>query len=156
MDPARAAAGIITGIGFLGAGTILKGKDFVKGLTTAASIWVVAAIGITTGLGQYYLSMATTALVLFTLLVLDKIDIRSGHYGEIHLEGRGGIAFFETVQKKLTQLGFAIKGHSINVASPSGIVKLHLTVRYKGHAAGSDLISALSQIGGVKEISWEK
>ena len=45
MDPARAAAGVITGIGFLGAGTIVKSKDFVRGLTTAASIWVVSAIG---------------------------------------------------------------------------------------------------------------
>ena len=56
MDPARAAAGIITGIGFLGAGTIIKGRNFVLGLTTAASIWIVSAIGITLGLGHYLIS----------------------------------------------------------------------------------------------------
>ena len=50
MDPARAAAGVITGIGFLGAGTIIKSQDFILGLTTAASIWVVSAVGVTIGL----------------------------------------------------------------------------------------------------------
>jgi len=77
MDPARAAAGIITGIGFLGAGTILKGKDFVRGLTTAASIWMVAAIGITTGLGLFFLATVTTVLALFTVIVKDIDSMES-------------------------------------------------------------------------------
>ncbi len=61
MDPARAAAGVITGIGFLGAGTIVKSSDYVRGLTTAASIWVVSAIGVTVGLGEYDRRVPDTA-----------------------------------------------------------------------------------------------
>ena len=63
----RIIAGIATGIGFLGAGTIFRSKDHVKGLTTAASIWAVAAIGLTVGGGQYVLAIAATILVILVL-----------------------------------------------------------------------------------------
>lgn len=154
MDPARAAAGIITGIGFLGAGTILKGRDFVVGLTTAASIWVVAAIGITIGLGQYYLAATTTILVLFALFVLDKIDIRSGQYGDIGLEGTGGTALFERAREQLGKLGFTIKAYNIESALSDGSVKLSLTVRYRGEKIDANVVEALSKIEGVRGVSW--
>ncbi len=63
----RIIAGIATGIGFLGAGTIFRSRDHVKGLTTAASIWAVAAIGLTMGGGQYVLAIAATILVILIL-----------------------------------------------------------------------------------------
>lgn len=63
----RIIAGVATGIGFLGAGTIFRSKDHVKGLTTAASIWAVAAIGLTVGGGQYILAIAATILVIIIL-----------------------------------------------------------------------------------------
>jgi len=63
----RIMAGVATGIGFLGAGTIFRSKDHVKGLTTAASIWAVAAIGLTVGGGQYVLAIAATILVIIIL-----------------------------------------------------------------------------------------
>jgi putative Mg2+ transporter-C (MgtC) family protein len=70
LDPARIAAGVITGIGFLGAGTIIREKENVKGLTTAASLWLVAAIGLAVGIGFYTASIATTVLALVVLLFL--------------------------------------------------------------------------------------
>ena len=73
-DPARLAAGIITGIGFLGAGTIIRYGEEVKGLTTAASLWVVAAIGMGIGCGFYTASIATTIIVLLVLLLLRRIE----------------------------------------------------------------------------------
>ncbi|MBI2522821.1 MgtC/SapB family protein [Candidatus Woesearchaeota archaeon] len=63
----RIIAGIATGIGFLGAGTIFRSKDHVVGLTSAASIWAVAAIGLTVGGGQYVLAIAATILVILIL-----------------------------------------------------------------------------------------
>jgi|TARA_B100001964_G_C14262006_1_gene616177 putative Mg2+ transporter-C (MgtC) family protein len=74
IDPSKIIAGIVTGIGFLGAGTIFRAKDHVKGLTTAASMWAVAAIGITAGLGEYVLTAAATILVIL-ILQLNKIKI---------------------------------------------------------------------------------
>jgi putative Mg2+ transporter-C (MgtC) family protein len=67
IDPARIAAGIVAGIGFIGAGTIWAEKDKVKGITTAASLWATAAIGLTAGIGDYPLAAAVTFLVVMIL-----------------------------------------------------------------------------------------
>lgn len=76
MDPARLAAQVVSGIGFLGAGTILRTGRTVSGLTTAASLWVVAAIGLSVGAGFYYAAGLTTAAVLVSLFVLNKLEQR--------------------------------------------------------------------------------
>ena len=75
-DPARIAAQVVTGIGFLGAGTIIREKAAVRGLTTAASIWTVAAIGLAVGIGFYFAAVATTIIVLVTLAVFSKFERR--------------------------------------------------------------------------------
>lgn len=72
-DPARVAAGIITGIGFLGAGTIIAARGKVKGLTTAASLWVVAGVGLAIGAG-FYLGAIVTAILVFIVLELGKFE----------------------------------------------------------------------------------
>ncbi|KLU63829.1 MULTISPECIES: MgtC/SapB family protein [Desulfosporosinus] len=66
-DPARLAAQVVSGIGFLGAGTILRDKTSIRGLTTAASLWVVSAIGLATGAGFYFSATLVTFLVFITL-----------------------------------------------------------------------------------------
>ena len=73
-DPARLAAQIIPGIGFIGAGAILHGKGRVSGLTTAATLWVVTAIGIAVGSGAYVEAIGTTLMVLGTLLLLGRME----------------------------------------------------------------------------------
>ncbi len=70
LDPARLAAGVITGIGFLGAGAIIRDREGIKGLTTAASLWVVAGIGLAIGGGFYTGGMFTTVLALVALIFL--------------------------------------------------------------------------------------
>ncbi|MCM8791646.1 MAG: MgtC/SapB family protein [Candidatus Omnitrophica bacterium] len=74
LDPARIAAGVITGIGFLGAGTIIRAGEAVKGLTTAASLWLVAGIGLAVGCGFYSASIFVTVLGLITLFFLRYIE----------------------------------------------------------------------------------
>ena len=73
LDPARIAAGVVTGIGFLGAGAIIR-TVHVKGLTTAASIWVSAGIGLGVGCGFYFGSFLVTFFSLMTLFVLKRIE----------------------------------------------------------------------------------
>ncbi len=75
IDPARIAAQIITGIGFIGAGTILRSGTTIIGLTTAGSIWVCAAIGMALGLGYYNPAMLTTVITLLALLILNKVEL---------------------------------------------------------------------------------
>lgn len=73
-DPARLAAQVVSGIGFLGAGTIMKEGPTVKGLTTAASIWVVSGVGLAAGAGYYFSAFAATALVFLTLSMLYRVE----------------------------------------------------------------------------------
>ena len=73
-DPSRIAAGIVTGIGFLGAGMIFRDHDNVKGLTTAADLWVIAAVGMAVGFGYYTMALISTALVL-TVLTAKKVFV---------------------------------------------------------------------------------
>lgn len=76
VDPTRIAAQIVTGVGFLGAGSILRQGEYVRGLTTAASIWVVASLGMAAGFGYYGLAVFAAVLVLFTLVVIRPIENR--------------------------------------------------------------------------------
>ena len=72
MDPARIAAGIVAGIGFIGAGAVIAERSRVVGITTAASLWVTASIGLATGVGSYTLSI-TTAILVFAILFMRKL-----------------------------------------------------------------------------------
>jgi putative Mg2+ transporter-C (MgtC) family protein len=82
--PDRIAAQIVTGVGFLGGGAILRSGTNVKGMTTAATIWVNAAIGMTAGAGEYAMASAATVITLVVLVLLPPIeqyfDRRAGHF----------------------------------------------------------------------------
>lgn len=85
LDPARIAAGVITGIGFLGAGAIIREPERIRGLTTAASLWVVAGIGLAVGIGFNKVAIYTTILVLIVLHFLRYVE------GSLTKEGKDGI-----------------------------------------------------------------
>lgn len=72
-DPARLAAQVVSGIGFIGAGTIIFQKNVIKGLTTAAGLWVTSAIGMTAGVGMYGLAVAATILVIVCLEAMNLL-----------------------------------------------------------------------------------
>jgi len=74
VDPTRIAAQIVSGIGFIGAGTILQHRGNVRGLTTAASLWSVAAIGMAAGAGMIVIAVIGTALILIVLALLDRVE----------------------------------------------------------------------------------
>lgn len=83
-DPARLAAQVISGIGFLGAGTIMQKGASIKGLTTAATLWVMAAIGLAVGAGFYYPAVVTCFIVIISLKALNKVEHRFLASGKIH------------------------------------------------------------------------
>ncbi len=74
IDPGRVAAQVVSGIGFLGAGTIIQIRDSVRGLTTAAGLWAAAGIGLAVGSGFYVGAVATTAIVLVVLYLLSRVE----------------------------------------------------------------------------------
>jgi putative Mg2+ transporter-C (MgtC) family protein len=75
-DPGRIAAGAITGVGFIGAGVVLRTGFSIQGLTTAATIWMVSAIGLAVGEGLYLAGIVTTGITMFALVVLRKVESR--------------------------------------------------------------------------------
>lgn len=76
VDPTRIAAQVVTGVGFLGAGSILRQGEAVRGLTTAASIWVAASLGMAIGFGYFLIAIFTAALVIVTLIAIRPIEQR--------------------------------------------------------------------------------
>ncbi|MBN1413089.1 MAG: MgtC/SapB family protein [Spirochaetales bacterium] len=75
-DPGRIVAQVVTGVGFLGAGAIMRIGANVRGITTAATIWAVAAVGMVVGAGMYLIAILSTGIIIFTLIVLDKFEKR--------------------------------------------------------------------------------
>ncbi|WP_376746766.1 MgtC/SapB family protein [Anaerospora hongkongensis] len=96
-DPARLAAQVVSGVGFLGAGTIMKEGATVTGLTTAASLWVVSGVGLAVGCGYYSGAFYTTFLILLTLALLLRID-------KLHNAGQMTTLLI-TVENKAGQMG---------------------------------------------------
>jgi putative Mg2+ transporter-C (MgtC) family protein len=92
-DPGRIAAQVVSGIGFLGAGTIIRSSMSVKGLTTAASLWAIAGIGLAVGSGLFVVSGFTTVLILSSLLILNKLQAKIGIKQNARLQGieKGGL-----------------------------------------------------------------
>ncbi len=129
MDPARAAAGVITGIGFLGAGTIVKSRDFVRGLTTAASIWVVAAIGVTVGLGEYIIAVTLAVLVLIALYLFHRLPIKADMYYSLHLSWHGDPALLDDITEQLVAQKVYIKSRNVTCRPEEGACRADLSLR---------------------------
>ena len=101
LDPSRIASQVVTGIGFIGAGTIIFQKHVVRGLTTAAGLWVTSAIGRTAGAGMYVLSIATTVLVL---LCLEALYFILQHFGTRNITVTFSTPKEESIQLVLQRL----------------------------------------------------
>lgn len=87
VDPTRIAAQIVSGIGFIGAGTILQHRGHIRGLTTAASLWSVAAIGTAAGARLYVVAIVGTLLILIILSILDRVETMARHRLQLPPEG---------------------------------------------------------------------
>lgn len=101
LDPSRVAAQVVSGIGFLGAGSIILRNEVVKGLTTAASLWAVAALGLAVGSGLYFASIAATAIILIILAGLKPIEERFRRQRlavQLHLEVQPGAMSIGSLQ----------------------------------------------------------
>jgi putative Mg2+ transporter-C (MgtC) family protein len=146
-DPTRLAQGIMTGIGFLGAGVIFKEGLTVRGLTTAASIWITAAIGILFGVGFFYPAALATAAVLGTLALFRRIEgwIPSHTFALLVLRFRLEEILGETeVRALIVRDGFSIANLSYRLDREAGFFEYRMTIRTGSKEAIGALASALS------------
>jgi putative Mg2+ transporter-C (MgtC) family protein len=156
FDPTRIAAQIVTGIGFLGAGAIIRQGLSIRGLTTAATLWVVAAIGMATGAGYYAAAVITTVLVLVSLWPLRVAAFRFSERwrpeeGRLALElGAGATAV--SVLEAVEEAGASVR--SLEFEEEGDSRRIDLRVRLQtGHAA-AEVIDALTRTQAVKGARW--
>lgn len=146
FDPSRIASQVVTGIGFIGAGTIIFQKKFIRGLTTAAGIWVTGAIGLACGCGMYFIAAVTTAIVILVLSIINyflkKLTFR-------HISIVFSCSEQTQIEKILNNLktdNIVIKECSIEKQS-NYIVSLEIrTKRYKYNTLISEIYDKFSQV----------
>ena len=131
-DPTRMAQGIMTGIGFLGAGVIFKENLSVRGLTTAASIWITAALGILFGVGFYYPAIVATAITLITLSLFRLVEARmpTQFYAQHLLRFRKDEALAEPAVRRLIEgYHFTISNMSYRLSENGTVFEFRMVIK---------------------------
>lgn len=161
VDPARLAAAVITGIGFLGAGTILHTGKAITGLTTASSIWVVSAIGLGVGAGFYFAAVLGTFMVLFVLWGMDKIEkkyLNGKQERTIIIAAEDRPKLLQPVQDLLQRQGVKIRKMAVRDDSTShepGRLIIEAQVSLPKHVQEVPLLEELRKLDGVHAGSVE-
>jgi putative Mg2+ transporter-C (MgtC) family protein len=156
-DPSRLAAQVVTGIGFLGGGAIVRHGLTVKGLTTAASIWATAAVGVAVGAGQYVLGVGGAVLVSVTLLGLRTVGILLQRWGvsreELVLVTRPGFdikRIVEVVRDERAEL------RGLDRQESDGEDRIALVVKLRPRYRTEQLLDVLGRLDGVRQVEWER
>lgn len=156
-DPSRLASYVISGIGFLGAGTIIVQGASIRGLTTAASIWIVAAIGLTIGAGMFFASIAATVIVLTSLIFLNHVDKWFKNVSDTDV-------LFIAMDKKANELGETIQrleSMEVQVQKIKGkefdedeapLLHYYIKIHLPEGVAETELYQSLYKIESIKEI----
>jgi putative Mg2+ transporter-C (MgtC) family protein len=154
VDPTRMAQGIMTGIGFLGAGVIIREGLSVRGLTTAASIWITAAIGILAGIGFYLPLVVATALTLGVLTVFRQIEawMPAQHYAHFQVRFPRDTAMSEEELRELVgRFDFTIANLSYRLEDGGRCFEYRMVIRSSRHEQAARLAQALEQTPSVVE-----
>jgi putative Mg2+ transporter-C (MgtC) family protein len=154
LDPTRMAQGIMTGIGFLGAGVIFKEGLTVRGLTTAASIWITAAIGILTGIGFYVPVLLTVVITLGTLSVFRWIEAKvpGDLYAHLSVRFAGDRAMSEDeLRRFLAEHGFSAANLSYAGGSAAGYIEYQMVIRARTAKEAQRLAESLGRSAAVEE-----
>ena len=143
-DPGRIMGPIITGIGFLGAGTIIRARGSVRGLTSAATIWVVAGVGMSAGLGLFFLALAISVLVLFILLILPRGEAFISEYG---------VKYQEFVVISKPDAAITLWARRLIERSSLGCIRFQVTrekgmfkINFVAHGKENDLLKLLTRL----------
>lgn len=156
-DPARLAAQVVSGIGFLGAGTILREGSDIRGLTTAACIWISGCIGLGIGIGYYLGSLVTAGIVLFSLLSLGFLEkrIEFAKTEVLRLVCKERTGLIGDIGTLLGKYNVSIENINIldgNMSSADEII-IEISVKIPGDERISCIYGELCHVEGVKSVS---
>jgi len=159
-DLMRLPLGILTGVGFIGAGVILRRSDVVVGVTTAATMWLMTVVGICLGGGQIVLGMVATALALFALWIVKRFEIRLRHefraQFSIDVDGSGPTE--PEIRRRVQASGLAILASHCTMQPPAARRSYSYEVqqvRSFDETETPQLLGELSNLSGVLKIAWQ-
>ncbi|WJF91785.1 MgtC/SapB family protein [Paraburkholderia bonniea] len=156
LDPSRMAAQVVSGIGFLGAGSILLRGEVVRGLTTAASLWSVAAIGLAVGGGLYTVAIAATIIILIVLAGIKPIErrfIQSRQQRQLTLLVERGALTFHSLHDALGAASVRVKQFVMQQSDDAPeFDEVHITLHRVSLAEYTALREQLKQVPGVKKL----
>ncbi len=134
-DPGRIAAQVVSGVGFLGAGAIIQMKGSVRGLTTAAGIWMAACLGLSVGAGMYLVSIIATLLIIFILVNIERIELRHNFLWEskiIRVKVHGILEDIQAVRDILKDNDIHISDEFMKYDYDNELTIVNFMVRSKG------------------------
>ncbi|MBI2884664.1 MAG: MgtC/SapB family protein [Candidatus Omnitrophica bacterium] len=157
MDPSRIAAQVVSGIGFLGAGTILRSRASIRGLTTAASLWVVAGVGLAVGAGFEFGAAAVTLIALVVLFSLGRFEwnIRRDWYKLLVVEtASSSLEVMADISRLLALHDVEVRGVELKRAEGAGITAVELDVKLLSEQTQQQVTEQLARIPTVQRVSW--
>ncbi len=156
-DPSRIAAQVVSGIGFLGAGAIIKMGVNVKGLTTATTIWVAAAIGLAIGAGFYFAAMVSVVIILLVLILIDQLEksiFRESLYKVIHISYLGLDDKKEVVVEMLKQNHVRMITINVEKDFEKKLSTIHFHVHIAMHADTELLCAQIAALFDADQIRY--
>jgi putative Mg2+ transporter-C (MgtC) family protein len=156
LDPTRLAAQVISGIGFLGAGTIIRFRASVRGLTTAASLWVVAGIGIAVGAGFVFGAVATTLIILLALFGLGKFEqhIRREWLRTLIIESKASSFELAKIREVLADHEVEIRDIEIKPTNDPNISVVELSLKLMSRQDEASIVGDVLRVEGVRRANW--
>lgn len=157
VDPGRVAAQVVVGIGFLGAGAIIREKASVRGLTTAACLWIAAAIGVACGVGLFMLSVLATAIALISLIALKKIEgmLARDSYAQLTVESDDIPGQLELVSRVVEACGYQMIPAGMERRADGGLV-FELQIKMHAQQITYEAIDRVSAIKGVRGVNFRR
>ncbi len=155
-DVERIAAQVVSGVGFLGAGAIFKYGGGVRGLTTAASIWTTAMIGMSTGSGLILMAAVCTGLVLFTLIIMNSFEksfIHEKITRTIVIKGNDHPRFLEEIEKHMQKFKISVKSTSFSKDVIKNHIEVKQVIKLQNDTDMDLIIADVQKIEGVESLS---
>lgn len=157
-DPARLAAQVVSGIGFLGAGAILRFGFNVKGLTTASTLWTTAMVGMAIGYGYYLVSLFAVVITIIVLTLVERFEKKFVRVNVIRtvvvdVHEREGI--LREVRKTISKMADALLAFSVQKSVKNKHMRLEIVARFSRNEKLEDMLEVISSIEGVKGIKIE-
>lgn len=147
-DPGRIAAQVVSGVGFLGAGAIIQMKGSVRGLTTAAGIWIAACIGLAVGAGMYLISIIATLLIIFVLVNIERIEQRHNFMWEskvVRVKVHGILDELQPLRDTIVANGVHISDEYMKYDYDNQMTIINFMVRSKNGASMTALFKGIEQ-----------